>query len=460
MRRAGMTEAELFAAIERVNRDRCEPSLELREVERIARSIARYEPDQITVAFVEDHFGQTFDRKPDSIFRGAFEMCQELKEMNPPLIHGLLREGETMNVIAAPKTGKSWLVLNLALAMCAGRKWLDFKTEPGRVLLIDNELHPETLANRIPRVAEAMGLKPEEWKDRFFVETLRGRLRDLNGMESYFKSLPQNYFKIIILDAFYRFMPSGMDENDNGSMANLFNLIDRCASHLSAGFILIHHTTKGIQSGKAVTDVGAGAGSQSRAADCHLALRPHTVDDCLSVHAVTRSWPSPRPFAIRREFPLWIPDPRLDPDDLKKPDQYHKQSSFGSDPAPAEVEWTVERFVEEFITQSPQSKALIAETAEQADLPTRRIARFIEIAEERGLIYRWQVGPQRVLGYATTAPPADQRELSKREQIERWLVANPDENNANVAAQFDVSERYVRQIRGRLEQGFDDENGG
>ena len=37
--------------------------------------------------------------------------------INPPLIHGLLREGETMNVIAAPKTGKSWLVLNLALAM-------------------------------------------------------------------------------------------------------------------------------------------------------------------------------------------------------------------------------------------------------------------------------------------------------------------------------------------------------
>jgi len=450
MRRAGMTEPEIRAALLQTNTDRCAPPLETREVEKIASSIARYEPDQVTVAFVEDHFSQDRETKRDSIFRGAFEMCQELKEMNPPLIHGLLREGETMNVIAAPKAGKSWLVLNLAFSVCSGRRWLDFDTVPGRVLLIDNELHPETLANRIPRVAEALKLRDCDWKDHFFVEPLRGRLRDLNSMENYFKSLPPNYFKLIILDAFYRFMPSGMDENDNGAMANLFNLIDRCAGALHSGFVLVHHTTKGVQSGKSVTDVGAGAGSQSRAADCHLVLRPHEIDDCLSVHAVTRSWPSPKPFVIRQTFPLWIPDPRLDPEALKKPDQYHRQPKTSSATPVDEIEWTAEKFVSEFITDAPQCKALIIENAEQADLSTRRTARFLQIAEEQGLIYRWQIGRHKALGYATTAPPAESNsdpDLPLRQRVENYIAQNSHRSSSVIANELGVDNSYVRRIR-------------
>jgi len=58
MRRIGMTGEEILAAISRVNRNRCQPPLTDREVERIAASIARYEPDQVAVAVVEDHWGQ------------------------------------------------------------------------------------------------------------------------------------------------------------------------------------------------------------------------------------------------------------------------------------------------------------------------------------------------------------------------------------------------------------------
>jgi hypothetical protein len=47
-----------------------------------------------------------------------------------PVIHGLLRQGETMNVIASSKIGKSRLVTDLALSVATGRPWLDaFPTE-------------------------------------------------------------------------------------------------------------------------------------------------------------------------------------------------------------------------------------------------------------------------------------------------------------------------------------------
>ncbi len=63
MRRVGMARDEILAALERTNQNRCRPPLPMREVERIAASICRYEPDQTAVAVVEDHFAQ--DQKPE-----------------------------------------------------------------------------------------------------------------------------------------------------------------------------------------------------------------------------------------------------------------------------------------------------------------------------------------------------------------------------------------------------------
>jgi hypothetical protein len=64
MRRVGMSQAEITAALLRTNADRCRPPLPLGEVERIAASVARYEPDQVATAVAEDHFGQMYARPP------------------------------------------------------------------------------------------------------------------------------------------------------------------------------------------------------------------------------------------------------------------------------------------------------------------------------------------------------------------------------------------------------------
>jgi Bifunctional DNA primase/polymerase, N-terminal/Primase C terminal 1 (PriCT-1) len=67
MRRVGMSRDEIFAALERANRDRCRPPLSVREVEGITASICRYEPDQVAVAVVEDHYGQDIGCEPSSV---------------------------------------------------------------------------------------------------------------------------------------------------------------------------------------------------------------------------------------------------------------------------------------------------------------------------------------------------------------------------------------------------------
>jgi hypothetical protein len=64
MRRVGMSQAEIAAALQQTNKDRCVPPLSPREVERIAASIARYEPDQIAVALTENHWDQMYAEAP------------------------------------------------------------------------------------------------------------------------------------------------------------------------------------------------------------------------------------------------------------------------------------------------------------------------------------------------------------------------------------------------------------
>ena len=80
----------------------------------------------------------------------------------------------------------------------------------------------------------------------------------------------------------------------------------------------VHHSTKGNQSGKSVTDTGAGAGSQSRAADCHLVIRQHREDGAFVIDGAVRTFAPIKPFCVRFAFPVFEKAEDLDPSDLKQ----------------------------------------------------------------------------------------------------------------------------------------------
>jgi hypothetical protein len=252
---------------------------------------------------------------PDSalVISRAVDLIHAHKEMRRPIIRGLLRSGETMNIIAPPKTGKSWLVSNLAINASLGRKWMDYDTVESRVLLIDNELHSETTANRLPALCMAMGVDTSELANLFTLN-LRGNLIDFNKIGPLlFDTIEKNKYDMVILDAFYRFICAGISENDNGAMAGIYNMVDGWAQKLDCCFVLIHHASKGNQSEKGVTDVGAGAGSISRAADTHLVLRQHEEDKHFVLDAAVRSWQPIKPKVLRFDFPLFHYDPFKEP---------------------------------------------------------------------------------------------------------------------------------------------------
>ncbi len=371
---------------------------------------------------------------PEPPIQTLRKLIDDFTGLNPPIIHGLLREGETMNVIASPKMGKSWLVSTLAISVASGLDWLGLPVEQGRVLHIDNELHTCTSSYRYDVISEAMRLPHHLYSGNIDLVSLRGHLRDLYAMGEWFIRLESGRYKLIIIDAFYRTLPRDTDENDNGAIANLYNCVDHYAARLGCAFVLIHHTSKGNQSGKSVTDVGAGAGSQSRAADTHLVLRPHEEEGIVVLESAVRSWPPMAPRALLWRWPLFVPTEDVDPSALQG----------AIKPKPKLRETSLDEFVEACIAiNDPCSKRSVGyEAGQRLGLSERQAYDMLDLTMERGLVARIRTGAQ--MRYVKSRPGVSG---DKALWTAALLAHAPEENTQDIADAVGVSRQYVNQIR-------------
>jgi hypothetical protein len=307
------------------------------------------------------------------------------------------------------------------------------------VLHIDNELHTSTATYRYRVISEAMGVAPELYDDNIDVISLRGQLRDLEALGRHFAGIEPGYYKLVIIDAFYRTLPRDTDENDNGAIAGLYNLIDRYAAQLGCAFVLIHHSSKGNQAGKSVTDVGAGAGSQSRAADTHLVLRQHEEDGTFVVEAAVRSWPPIEPLALRFQWPLFVPTTEVDTSALLgaiKP-----KASRAADVS-------VEEFVEQCVAMNdPCSQGAVKYEARQRfGLSERKAEETLDLAIERNLLAKIRVGSY--LRYVKNRPGVVGE---KGLWVAALLAHAPEADPRHIAEKVGVTRQYVTQVRRQMD---------
>jgi len=395
MRWKGFTREAIAAALHEQNEACCRPPLSREQVDKIARSVGRYEPGT----------GEPPPPPVEFAAKSVRELLRHHPDLRRPVVEGILREGELLNFVSVSKGNKSWLATHLAICVAAGLPWLGFATTKARVLILDNELHEETSAHRIPLVAKALGVSLEAIADAIDVDNLRGRCFDMLNLGAYLAAVPRGRYGLIVLDAFYRFIPQGFDENSNADMTVLYNKLDALAAALGCAIVLVHHTTKGSQSGKAVTDVGAGAGAQSRATDAHLVLRPHEDDDAVVVEAAVRSWAPVDPLCLRWKFPVWQIDESLDPTQLQRAGRRARDNG-ATGGKPGKKAWTPEQFVREFVSEQPRTKDMIVDAAHKAGVTKKDAGVLLDQAAADGRIHKWGGISREKLQYAT-APPRD-----------------------------------------------------
>lgn len=239
------------------------------------------------------------------------------QEIPSEIVGGALRQSEKIMIGGASKSGKTWILADLALSVATGKDWLGFPVTKGRVLFINLEIQPFAFAKRQNDIALAKGIDLKQGE--LHVWNLRGHCADLTVLaRQIIQRARDGGYSLIIIDPIYKVL-GGRDENSAGEIGNLLNEVERLAVETGAAVAFGHHFTKGNASGKESIDRVSGSGTWGRDPDTILTLTAHEEEGAYVVESIVRNFPPIAPFTVRWNYPLMVRDDALDPAKLKKP---------------------------------------------------------------------------------------------------------------------------------------------
>ena len=201
---------------------------------------------------------------------GLESVWDNLPELSPCLIDGILRKGHKMLISGPSKAGKSFLQIELCIAIAEGKKWLQWHCAQGRVMYVNLELDRASCLHRFKDVYEAMGFTPDNLQN-IDIWNLRGKSVPMDKLAPKLirRAAKKNYVAIII-DPIYKVITG--DENSADQMANFCNQFDKVCTELGCAVIYCHHHSKGNQGGKKSMDRASGSGVFARDPDALLDL--------------------------------------------------------------------------------------------------------------------------------------------------------------------------------------------
>ena len=208
------------------------------------------------------------DDLPDP--EGLADSWDNLPELAPELIKGVLRQGHKMLIAGPSKAGKSFALIEMSIAIAEGKKWLGWDCTQGRVLYVNFELDRPSALHRFRDVYQAMGLAPQNINN-IDIWNLRGKTVPMDKLAPKLirRSLKKNYIAVII-DPIYKVLTG--DENSADQMAHFTNQFDKVATELGSSVIYCHHHSKGSQGGKKSMDRASGSGVFARDPDALVDL--------------------------------------------------------------------------------------------------------------------------------------------------------------------------------------------
>ncbi len=198
------------------------------------------------------------------------DVWDNLPDLAPCLIDGLLRQGHKMLIAGPSKAGKSFLQIEMCIAIAEGKKWLNWDCSKGRVMYVNLELDRASCLHRFKDVYNALGWEPKNLNN-IDIWNLRGKSRPMDKLAPMLirRAAKKNYIAIII-DPIYKVITG--DENSADQMANFCNQFDKVCTELGVAVIYCHHHSKGSQGGKKSMDRASGSGVFARDPDALIDL--------------------------------------------------------------------------------------------------------------------------------------------------------------------------------------------
>lgn len=202
-----------------------------------------------------------------------------LPELSPCLIENVLRQGHKMLIAGPSKAGKSFLQIELCIAIAEGRKWLSWQCAKGKVMYVNLELDRASCLHRFKDVYQALGI-PAQNLQNIDIWNLRGKSIPMDKLAPKLirRAAKKDYIAIII-DPIYKIITG--DENSADQMANFCNQFDKVCTELGCAVIYCHHHSKGSQGSKKSMDRASGSGVFARDPDALLDLIELETTDAL-----------------------------------------------------------------------------------------------------------------------------------------------------------------------------------
>lgn len=246
-------------------------------------------------------------------------LWDNMPDLAPPLIEGILREGHKMLIAGPSKAGKSFALIQLCISIAEGKPWFGFDCTQGKVLYVNLELDRASCLHRFKDVYEALEQQPTNIGN-ISIWNLRGKSLPMDQLApKLIRRAQKRNYKAVIIDPIYKVITG--DENSADQMANFCNQFDKVCTELKCAVIYCHHHSKGSQTGKRSMDRASGSGVFARDPDALLDLlelelenmnedklqdAPIDTSQCTAwrMEGTLREYPKFKPVDLWFEYPI------------------------------------------------------------------------------------------------------------------------------------------------------------
>ena len=268
------TENEILSMLKAVNDDRCDPPLTARQLEKISKSVGKYER------------GSTRSKKvktPELKVKSARELQEEHLPPIRWIVANMIPQGLTL-LASPPKYGKSWWVLDLCLSVCAGDKFMGHYTEKSGCLYLALEDSENRLQDRINRLTYNAPA-PEGFDYSITAATIDEGLID--QLEGYLDQKPET--GLIVIDTLQKVKGKPV-KNDSAYSDDYrqMGLIKRVADDHAIAILLVHHLKKGKGDGDAFERISGTNGIFGSADTAIVMQKVNRTDKETTLHVTGR----------------------------------------------------------------------------------------------------------------------------------------------------------------------------
>jgi len=211
----------------------------------LARAVTRKDDFDKSLARARDKLDSLTLQKIAKLNHGFILWAGELldKDLPPPiwLVPDLLPAGCLAVLAGRAKLGKSFLALQLAVAVATGGKFLEHDCKPGKVLFFDLEEAERNLQDRLRQQGAGEGKRPESLGFLFRFSPLN----EPEGMAQFIALLQAEKPALAIIDTLASAKNGKIDEN-SAEFADLLNPLRGLAQESGCTILFLYHHGKSL----------------------------------------------------------------------------------------------------------------------------------------------------------------------------------------------------------------------